>query len=548
MSCQGDETGVLAKAFGKITHSLRLMKKDVDMLIGGALEGKLDTRADISAHQGAYREIIDGVNKSLDVITGPLNMAAVCIDRISRGDVPKKISYDYNGDFNILKNNPNTCIDTAADYIDKLSRGSIPDKITEDYNGDFNIIKNNLNTCIDAIDGLVTDTNMMSQAALEENLSARADSQRHQGDFRCIIEGFNNTLDEFIEPLKESAQVLDEMAQGNLKITVQGDYKGELARIKYVLNTTINAMSGYISKISAVLSEISNGNLNVSIHSDYKGDFVQIKDSINNIIVSLNDTIREIRYASDEVAAGSSQVSGGSQLFSQGATEQSSAIEQLNVSISKIAAQTRQNPLNAGKANEITDEVRNDAIGGNEQMKQLLAAMEEINQSSANIKKIIKVIDDIAFQTNILVLNAAMEAARAGQYGKGFAVVAEEVCNLAARSAGAADETASLIENSIKKSELGMKIADGTAEALNKIVNGIERAAEMMAMINGASNEQATGAAQISRGIKQISQVVQTNSTTAEQSATSSEELSGQSKLLKEKIGRFRLRGGIAQH
>ncbi len=185
---------------------------------------------------------------------------------------------------------------------------------------------------------------------------------------------------------------------------------------------------------------------------------------------------------------------------------------------------------------------------GNEQMYKMLESMDNINVSSGNISKIIRVIDDIAFQTNILALNAAVEAARAGQQGKGFAVVAEEVRNLAARSANAANETTSLIEGSIEKVEAGTQIANETAHALSSIMEGSEKSLELLNGISIASGEQASGIAQINKGIEQLSQVVQTNSATAEEGAAASQELSSQAELLKSMIGNFKLKNAEECH
>lgn len=588
---------VLGLSLKKCVENINALVADANMLAQAAVEGRLATRADAAKHQGDFRRIVEGVNNTLDSVIGPLNVAANYVDRISKGDIPPKITETYNGDFNVIKNNLNDCIEkinalvadanmlaqaavdgklatradaakhqgdyrrivegvnntldsvigplnVAANYVDRISKGDIPPKITDSYNGDFNVIKNNLNACVDNVNSVVADANMLVQAAVEGRLSTRADASKHQGDFRKIVEGVNTTLDAVIEPIQEAAAVLSQMSQGNLQMRVTGQYRGDHADIKNALNNTLDALAAYVGEIAEVLGEMANSNLDLAINNEYKGDFARIKDALNLIINSFNEVFTEINNAADQVASGSRQVSDGSQALSQGATEQAASVEELTASIGQVADQTKDNAINANQANELAMTAKNNAETGNQHMQEMLRSMEAINESSANISKIIKVIDEIAFQTNILALNAAVEAARAGQHGKGFAVVAEEVRNLAARSANAAKETTALIEGSIQKVSEGTRIATGTAQSLEQIVTGVSKAANLVGDIAAASNEQASAIAQINKGVEQVSQVVQTNSATAEESAAASEELSSQSMLLKEMIARFRLKSG----
>ncbi len=401
-----------------------------------------------------------------------------------------------------------------------------------------------IGTITRSIKALESDTSILIGAAKEGDLNVRVDVDKHQGIYRDIVDGINATLDATIAPIKESTEVLSGLAEGNLDVSVSGDFKGDYALIKDALNSTVETVKRYIDEVTDILEHIARGDMTVSIISEYKGGFSRLKESINKSIVAFDDVLTEIETASSQVASGSRLVSDGSQTISQGATEQASEIDQLTSTVTQIAAQASQNAENANNANELVKTAKADASVGNSQMEKMQKAMEEIKSASESISRIIKVIDDIAFQTNILALNAAVEAARAGVHGKGFGVVAEEVRNLAARSAQAAKETTELIENSISIVGSGTKIADMTADALQSIVSGVDEAAELVAQIAVASGEQVLGITQINTSIDQMLRVVQTNSATSEETAAASEELSSQAEMLRDMVSGFQLRGG----
>ncbi len=298
-------------------------------------------------------------------------------------------------------------------------------------------------------------------------------------------------------------------------------------------------MAATIKEQAKIAEIISKGDLTIQVEPKSEKDV--LGKALQKLVADDNATLGNIKESTMQVTIGAEQVATASQALAQGSTEQASALQQVTASMDEIAERTKENASEANEANELVHSVKDMAVSGNGQMKDMIHAMNDINESSETISKIIKVIDDIAFQTNILALNAAVEAARAGVHGKGFAVVAEEVRNLAAKSASAASETAEMIEDSIRKVNNGTKLAEETAQALDEIVGSIDKIVALISNIAVASNDQATAVSQIDQAIGQVSTVVQTNSATSEQCAAASEELSNQAAMLRNLMANYKL-------
>ena len=741
---------------------------DTDMLVKAAKEGKLNTRADPSHHVGEYKKIIEGINETLDSVIGPLNVAADYVDKISRGQIPPKITDDYNGDFNVIKNNLNNCIqninalvadanllakaavegklatradasrhmgdyrkivegvnstldsvigplNVAADYVDKISRGQIPQKITDSYNGDFNIIKNNLNNCIQNINALVADANLLAKAAVEGKLATRADATKHEGDYRKIVEGVNATLDSVIGPLNVAAEYVNQISKGEIPKKITDKYNGDFNEIKNHLNACIDGLQGLVEanhilgrmavndhtkgvegnyqgifaevkvnvnvvleRLHAVTKQINEiaigdthelgeykrigkrseqdhllpaiincyevidrligdtamlakaaeeGKLStradVSRHSgEYKkivqginntldnvinpvneamrmanefakcnfaarvdeklhveGDFIKFKDALNSIGVEVskavnminqqilelassaeeaNASIEEVASGAEQIAKNASGVSVNAERGNEGITQVLRAMEDLNETVTNVAQKAEKVSLLSTNANELSAKGTELAEKAEHGMTNITNSSNEVDKIIGDIKaemdkigKIVGLITDLANQTNLLALNAAIEAARAGDAGRGFAVVATEVKSLAQESRASAENIAEMIGTLQKKSmaageavaasnrevKVGSEALSQTLRSFNDIARSIDEISKNVVEVASVSEEQAATVEEVTASVNEVHGMVQGTAKEAMDAAAAAEEASASIDQITKVIG-----------
>ena len=346
-----------------------------------------------------------------------------------------------------------------------------------------------------------------------------------------------------LKPLKKISEVGKEVAGGNFDVEIHYPHKDEIGELSRSISEVIGRSKKIVFDLRDRLDAMAGGNFTENLESEeYVGDYAPLLESLKHIQEDMNRTLQEVHASSVQVLSSAEQVNTGAQTLSQGATEQASSIEELSANMQDISHSIQASTKTAGDAYKLQGEAGVAVLQSNEKMEEMRKAMDDITAKSNEISKIIKTIDDIAFQTNILSLNAAIEAARAGAAGKGFAVVADEVGNLAQKSAKAAQNTGLLIEETIEAVEKGAKITEETAESLNSVSKSTEEVNTLIEKISSASSKDLEGITSLNQGLQQISSVVQANSATAEQSAAASEELTGQANKMNELVERFRLK------
>jgi methyl-accepting chemotaxis protein len=543
------EFDAIRESVNRCIGAVNALVEDARKLAEAGAEGRLGVRAEAARHKGDFRKVVEGMNGTLDSVTGPLGVAATALSEIAAGRVPPAIADSFKGDFQALRDDVNRCIvsvnalvadvallarggaegklsaradasrhrgdfrkiveginrtldavvgplDVAARAIAEVAKGNLQGQVTADFPGDFRGLKESVNESIRAVKQLVTDVDALARSAVEGKLQVRADAARHQGDFRKIVEGVNRTLDAISAPIDEATRVLEQLARRDLRTRMRGEYAG---------------------------------------------DHVRLKSALNGTAVALHDALSQVAEAAQQVSSAASQIASSSQAVASGASEQAASLQDTVTSLDGVSAMTRQSADNAQQADVLVKSTHEAAATGVMAVEAMQGSMAAIKRSAEGTSQIIKDINEIAFQTNLLALNAAVEAARAGEAGRGFAVVAEEVRSLALRSKDAAQKTEALIHDSLRQASQGEETSLQVTAKLTEIVGSVEKVTAIVGEIAAAAREQSRSIESVNAAVAGMDKVTQQNAASAEEASSAASELNGQAEELASMVGEFQL-------
>jgi len=537
--------GALAEA----DPAVAALEAELRLLVAAAETGDLAIRLDPARFPGAVGRLAALAQAARDAAVRPLTSAIDCFAQVARGEFPDpseggllgappglrdsliaccealaKLELDagalanaalsgqltvradverHQGAFRSIAEGCNSMLDaiimpvlTAAQVVERIARGDIPPELEEPFPGDFEELRQNINACVRALMALMVDVELHVVAAEQGRLDVRPDYARHQGDFRRIVEEISAAQDAMIAPHAEATRVLTAVARRDLRVRMEGDHRGDHAVLKLAINGTVAA---------------------------------------------LEETLERMGTAAEEVSAAASAIAVTSEAVARGASEQAAAMQDMGGSLEAVSGRAAGTARSADHGRAVAQQAESAAGEGAAVMADLTQAMARIQGSAEKSAGIIRAINDIAFQTNLLSLNAAIEAARAGDAGRAFAVVAEEVRSLALRSKQAAAETTEIIQGSVREAEAGAATSRQAAAKLSAVVQAIGELTATVGEIAAGAQEQAVALVKVNHSVADVSEVTQRNTINSEESSTASATLSREAEALATMVASFSL-------
>ncbi len=559
-----------------IQKSIRAIVSQISSLASDVSEGRVNVRADAESATEEFKGIYLGVNQILESMNWAVSVMSFYLNKIAEGTIPEKFNEEVSGEYNRVKNDINTCIESLKGLeatnliLQKMSLNDYSEAVEGDSVGVFaevatavNKVRDSIQQVIgvcgrisegdlsdremlrkvgkrsdndtltpsilvmtDSISNLIDDTSTLAKAAVEGKLSVRADVSKHKGEYANVIRGVNNTLDAVIGPLYIASEYLSRISAGDMPETIIGKFKGDYNTIISNLNILINSLNDIATKAKL----IAEGDLTIDLIK--RSDKDDLMESLSDMVNSTSNIIYRLQIASSNISSSSSNMSTTSLQISQGAAEQASSAEEVSSSMEQMAANIEQNTDNSRQTERI-------ALNAAQGIIRLSDSANDTMRYMNNIADKVTISGEIARQTNILALNAAVEAARAGEYGRGFAVVAAEVRKLAEKSNIAASEIESLTKESVKATH-------ESGKRLSEIAPEIEKTSRLIQEITAASIEQNLGAEQVNNALHQLNHITQMNASAAQEMSAGADELANQARQLEEMVTFFRIRNNEA--
>ena len=506
---------VLAMSYQRTVDSVNAMARDAELLAEAAASGQLHTRADAGRHSGEFRKIIEGVNQTLDAVVDPLTM--------------------------------------AADYVDKISKGVIPPKITANYNGGYNDIKDNLNRCIDSLSGLITDMKHMSEEHNKGDIDVTIPAEKFEGAYKVVAQGVNDMVAGHITVKKKAMACVAEFGKGNFEAPLE-KFPGKKVFINDTIEQVRKNLKALIADTDMLAKAAADGRVGKRADaSKHQGDFRRIVEGVNQTLEAIVGPLRATAENASSLASSSEELTAVSQVMASTAEETavqanvvSAASEQVSMNVASVASASEQMQASIREISKNANDsarVAKNAVGVAQTTND---TMKKLGESSQEIGNVIKVITSIAQQTNLLALNATIEAARAGEAGKGFAVVANEVKELAKQTAKATEEISQKIEaiqGVTKGAVTAIEEIGAIINQINDISNSIASAVEEQTV---TTNEIGRSVAEASKGVNDISKNIAGVATSAKNTTqgandtkTASSELSQMASRLQASVAKF---------
>lgn len=478
----------------------------------------------------------------------PINAMVETVDQIvDSGDLSHRVPVigkdelaQVSTELNKMFDRMNRAISDVVTVMTNVSKGQFDLRVQVGKNGQFLQLKDGVNHSLDQVTSIVgVLQNTASNFRAGKLEVAKDESIELQGAFSDMLYDLDRAAIRMKQTVASISETLKSLSFGDFSVRSEVDARGDFVSLKDSINQTLEDLEKFVDEVALVQSKISEGDLTDKIHGTYKGKMAVLKDSINSSVANTSVMVGKVGAVAGFVADGAEGIAKGNESISERIQQQAAALEETSSTMEEMTSTVRQNADNAHQANEMAQEARNQLSSGLRTMDEAMSSMTQMSEASQKINDIISIIDGIAFQTNLLALNAAVEAARAGEHGRGFAVVAGEVRNLAGKSAEAAGEIKTLIENSVKISETSGHYVQQTGDVMSSMNETMQTVSQMVSEISQASSEQAKGIEQINQTVNSMDQMTQQNAGVVQDAAESSEELLTDAQLLTNEMLNF---------